>query len=392
MLGKLRSISASAAMAGLCLLSACVKETPLPQAPSFQFTYGGKGNEVAGGAVELPNGGFLIVGGSQDVDNGRYDLLVLNIGADGKEKFSNTFGEADADEVGWKVITNNVGEYVILGTTRPKNGGVSALQLTLLDADLKVRWQTTSAINIPNSGLTLHGADFYQMADGGYIAGFSTEYDLAVVRFDNGGHKIDEDLLDGFVNDGSAHIFAQAADSGFVMATTEEGYYLDHLTFARYDAYGNYLNQVLSPIPSGLYPRVQAIEGLRTGDFGISVWDQATGQHMVGRLNPDLTVDFLLGRTDSPYYNEINELPSGRLFYSGFDSYYQGGYYGIGDNFRVLLIDSSGADVRLANYGGQQSDRLRKAVPTSDGRVMLLGETLSYGAGGADLYVAFFNQ
>ena len=373
-------------------MTACIKESPLPQAPAYEFTFGGSGNEVAGGAALLPDGGFLLVGGSQNPASHDYDLYILKIDASGKEVFSHTFGDDSHDEVGWKIVQNLAGEFVVFGTRRPRTGGQSELQLTLLDADLNVRWQTASAINIPNAGLRLYGANFYELAGGGYIAGFGTDQNLVTVRFDDGGRKIDENILLGATAEENGHFFTRLPDSSFVTISNDAIYGSGNI-FLRFssDRFGNYQGQSQVIISSNYRLRINAVCGLESGGLVVSAADQDQSQHVLFQLDSNMVQGNVVIRNGLPYYHDLLPLTDGRFFLVGYDSY-GGNFYGGDESFKALMVDSSFSDIRLGNYGGLGIERLRHALPTRDGRVLLLGETDSYGEGGADLYLTFFKE
>jgi hypothetical protein len=379
-------------------MSGCLEQTPLPQAPQSQYTYGDAANEAAGEAVLLPDGGFLLVGGSQDEDSRDYDLYVVKIDAVGNEVFARKFGTRERDEVGWKIAPCANGEYVIAGTSRAKTGGASLLQLTLLDADLNVRWQASSTTNVPNTGLSLESGGFYQMPDGHFILGFAIEDYPVVMRFDDRGIKLDENLISDHNGDAQGHFFTRAADGTFVLAAVAKNYLQAQSVFdlLQYDSLGNYVRFT----PIGVGPDVPlvvvfAITGMHNGRYGLSLYDQSQGRHIFGILEPGLSTAAYFFRGNNADYNAITELPSGHLLLTGYDSYgniYDYGYNQSADDFRVVLADTLGNDLRVSSYGGTAVERPHSAVSTGDGRVLLFGETSSYGAGGTDLYVVLMND
>jgi hypothetical protein len=380
-------------LVAILLCAACTEDKPLPQAPAYEHTFGGAGNEVAGDILRLPDGGFLIVGGKQDPKDKNYDLYILKVDASGNEVLSHKHGDENSDEVGWKIAPTTLGEYAILGTKQTKGVATSQVQITLIDADLNVRWQTTSSLTTAANQLTLHGANFYELQGGGFMAGFATDYFPVSARFDNRGLLLDDSPRSGYNSDKFAHTFCRGLDSTFVHFTTNQDYNTNGIIIAlTYDAYGNYQSERAIGVGiAGTYIRVQAATGLPDGGYLVSIADQSVGGHVIGFIDQELTDGQYVARASAPDYDEVLALPSGKLLFTGNGGNYNGGYGSSGD-FQVLLCDSLGADIRAASYGGQNVESLRGVAAIPTGGAALLGETQSYGAGGSDLYLVFFKE
>lgn len=374
------------------LLTGCLKETPLPEAPPFQHTYGGPRNEVAGGLTTTPDGGFVLVGGSQNDQEGSYDLYIVKIDADGKFVFANTKGDATYDEIGWKVIPADNGGYAVFGTRTLGQYASSEFVMTMLDADLAVVKQTVSPTILPNTGFTPQNASFYRLQDGSYFVGFVSDNYPIVLRFAADGTLVSEDGYSDY-NDGKYnHVFCKTSDGSiyaFVSATEYNGLG-NGFDVLKFDAYGNYSGyQTILGIPSN-YPRVYAAATTHDDRFVLSLRDQYNGQHLLVFLDSNFVLSYTTGRQDQPYYAEITALSGGKLLLTGFDAVEYD--YGFSDNFRTALLDSVGNDILSISYGGQATDRLRECLYTGSGRTVLFGETQSYGAGGSDLFLIFFTQ
>ncbi|MFM2376822.1 MAG: hypothetical protein RLZZ165_1919 [Bacteroidota bacterium] len=370
------------------LLSGCINEQPRPSAPDSEYTFGGKKNEVAGAIASLPNGdGFLILGGSQDEEAADYDMLLVKVNLNGEEEWSKRIGERKKDEVGWKIIRNTMGDYMILGTIRPQSGGSSLMQITDLDPSFNVRWQTISSIAVPNSGLTLHGAAFYQMADGKYFAGFAGEGSPVSMIFDESGVLVRSNAYANLGTQPAAKLFCMTRDSGFLLASMSYG--SDGIQIGRIGSDGELLGtKEIINVGYGTVPL--AVEQLSDGRVVFSLMNSQG--HGVLLTDSALNMLSFRLRYDSPSYLRVVETLDHRIVFAGHDEDFSHHMGHSNSNYRVVVCDGLANDVSVADAGGSGAERLRDLALLSDGRVALLGETSSYGNGGTDIYLTFLNQ
>jgi hypothetical protein len=373
-------------------LSGCIESNPLPEPPANEHVYGGKANEAAGDILPLHDGTFLLVGGSQHAEEGDYDLYVVKIDAAGEELSSTKLGVRTLDEMGWKAVACANGDIAVLGTSRSNNVGPTTILFTLLDADLRLKWQKQHLTTVTNAGLWLQGAAFYQLPGGGFIAGYATSDFPVVMRYDQNGEVMNEDIYSEFNGDRLAHLFCRAADSSFVLFTTPQNYYsvengISALLFDKYGSYqgnhGIYLNLFL--------PQVIAATAGQGGNFVVSLnVGGGEGGHALSIISSDLSTWTNVERGGPAYYCDVVETGSGKLLFTGYDQY----YYENGPNgkFRYVLTNAAGTEIRSGLFGGASAERLRETIVASDGRAVMLGETQSYGSGGTDLYLVFFNE
>lgn len=123
---------------------------------TFQWSrfFGGNFTDTAEGAVELPDGGFIIAGGSDSEDTditsnkGTYDFWVIRINASGDLIWEKSFGGMETDEA--RAITQaNDGNIVIAGETRSNtldvsgNNGAADFWIIKIDTNGNLIWQKT---------------------------------------------------------------------------------------------------------------------------------------------------------------------------------------------------------------------------------------------------------
>lgn len=116
--------------------------------------FGGNFTDTAEGTVEMPDGGFIIAGGSDSEDTditgnkGTYDFWVIRINSSGDLVWEKSFGGMETDEA--RAITQTSdGNIVIAGDTRSNNldvsgnNGAADFWLIKIDTDGNLLWQKT---------------------------------------------------------------------------------------------------------------------------------------------------------------------------------------------------------------------------------------------------------
>ncbi|MCB0628704.1 MAG: T9SS type A sorting domain-containing protein [Saprospiraceae bacterium] len=91
-------------------------------------------NEKAFDIAQTADGGFILVGETENAATGRSDILVLKADADGEEEWRNAFGISDKDDIGKGVVA--VSDGYILVADVPENNGV-AKNVALYKLDLR---------------------------------------------------------------------------------------------------------------------------------------------------------------------------------------------------------------------------------------------------------------
>lgn len=93
--------------------------------------YGGSGNDLGQGAVQTPDGGYIIVGSTTSNDRdvsgnyGNTDVWVIKLDGSGNKVWAKTYG-GSGDDYGYKITATKDGGYLIVGDTKSNNGDVSS--------------------------------------------------------------------------------------------------------------------------------------------------------------------------------------------------------------------------------------------------------------------------
>ncbi|MCX6641103.1 MAG: T9SS type A sorting domain-containing protein [bacterium] len=104
--------------------------------------FGGKGIDWANAAIETPDGGFLLAGGTTSDGAGGSDLLILKTDSHGDSIWAKTYGGLD-DEWATSMIAAPGGGYLIGGMTRSYGSGGEDDWLIKIDQDGNLIWSRT---------------------------------------------------------------------------------------------------------------------------------------------------------------------------------------------------------------------------------------------------------
>lgn len=207
-------------------------------AQTFQRTYGGSNFEQGRDVVALADGGFLLTGQTGSAGPGNENLLVMRTNGLGEVLWSNTFG-GQFNEVGMRARVHPDGGFVVLGHTDNSWGNLRSLYLLRLGDDGSLLWSRTVG-SVGNDD----ASDVLVLPDGGYLltgnSGTFGSRRLLVVRLDANGDLLWAQQPGGAgLDNGSA--LALADDGGFIAVGTTEGLGPGQRDFLviRFDAAGN---------------------------------------------------------------------------------------------------------------------------------------------------------
>ncbi len=128
-------------------------------------TFGGPGLEDARGVIETRDGGFAIIGRSASSGAGGSDLYVVRTNANGEEVWSNTYGGSDEDD-GQAILELPDGGFWLVGQTASEGNGDDDVYLVRVDSSGETL--TTRTYGGPQSE---DAQDARLLADGGLVLG-----------------------------------------------------------------------------------------------------------------------------------------------------------------------------------------------------------------------------
>ena len=105
----------------------------------WDVAIGGEGSETANGAIETPDGGFIIVGSTTSEGSGKLDGYIVKVSASGDEDWSQTYGGKKDDEF-YSIIKYN-DNYAITGYSASKGKGKKDYWFMMIDNEGNKLWE-----------------------------------------------------------------------------------------------------------------------------------------------------------------------------------------------------------------------------------------------------------
>lgn len=212
-----------AALAGLV---ACVLDTIEPEiAPLWVKTYGGSGEDCGSSVLETGDGGFIIVGHTNQAepDDGAIepDVYLVRTNATGDVVWTKTYGGSSSD-IGSSIHYTNDGGYIITGQTTSFGMKSVDVYLIRINSNGDTLWTKTYGGTGQDIGHCVR-----QTSDSGFVVtGRTTSfgsggYDVYVIRTDSHGAKRWETTCGGSDWDWGESV-QQTRDGGFIIAGTTD--------------------------------------------------------------------------------------------------------------------------------------------------------------------------
>jgi len=151
-------------------------------------TIGGPGYEKGYSLIQTSDGGYAIAGYTTSFGAGDYDVYVFKLDANGNLQWTKTIGGPGSDR-GYSLIQTSDGGYAIAGFTYSFGEGRADVYVVNLDANGNLHWTKTIGEEFADEGYSL-----IQTSDGGYaIAGYTRSFgvkweDVYVIKLDKNGH------------------------------------------------------------------------------------------------------------------------------------------------------------------------------------------------------------
>ncbi|MCD4847001.1 MAG: hypothetical protein K8R76_02285 [Candidatus Aegiribacteria sp.] len=308
------------------------------QAPDISWTntFGGAEYELAYSVQQTSDGGYILAGYTNSYGSGNYDVYLVKTDSSGDTLWTRTFG-GNAYDPGFSVQQTTDGGYIIGGSTSSFGAGSSDVYLIKTDSCGDTLWTRTFG----GSGYD-RGYSVQQTSDGGYIVTGSTNSfgaggdDVYLIKTDSSGDTLWTKAIGGY-----------EWEYGFsVRQTIDEGYIITGFT----DSYGAGGDDVYL---------------IKTDSSGDTLWTKTFGGN-----NHDVGYD-VQQTTDAGY------IVSGST-----ESYGAGG-----EDVYLIKTDAIGNTLWTKIFGGYAYDCGCSVQQTIGGGYIICGYTLSFGAGGSDVYL-----
>jgi len=350
-------------------------------------TYGGTNEDGATALVQTADGGYALAGWTWSFGTGLWDFWLVKTDAAGTMMWNKTYGGTGSQEASALVQTVD-GGYAIAGWTMSYGAGDYDFWLVKTNASGNMQWNKTYG----GTGYDVASA-LVQTSDGGYALAGGTysfgagNYDFWLIRTDTSGNRLWNRTYGG-TGDDLAGGLVQTTDGGYALAG-----YTDSFGAGDQDFW------LIKTDSSGNMQWNRTYGG--TGDDLAGGLVQTTdgGYALAGSTwSLDTSYDCWLVKTDASGTMQWNQTYGGTNYdhISAFAQTSDGGYalaggtysFGAGNrDFWLVKTDASGNTQWNKTYGGTNEDYALALVQTSDGGYALAGWTLSFGAGGWDVWL-----
>jgi len=354
----------------------------------FARAYGGTNYDVGYAIIQNPDGSYVVAGTTQSFGAGSDDFLILKLNASGGLDWAKTFGGPRYD-IPYSITPTGEGGYIVAGVTKSFGAGYDDLLLIKLNASGELQWAKAfggTFIDIPY-GIT-------QTPDGGCaVAGVTYSFgagygDILVLKL-NGSGELEWAKAFGGTNSEAANTIIRTSDGGYAIAGYTESFGAGSEDFL-----------VLKISSSGDFQWAKAFGGtnyddayslLQTSDGGYAVvgWTESFGAGDIDilalKLSPSGEVEWArtLGGASL-------ELP-GTTFLSSDGGYLTAGVtrsFGPGDeDLLAVKISASGGLEWARKFGGTNYERAYSMIPSIDGGYAIVGYTRGSTSESAELLV-----
>jgi hypothetical protein len=303
----------------------------------WQKTFGGNNDEEAYSVKETADKGFIIAGYTKSFGAGLNDIYVIKTDSAGNEVWQKTFG-GTLDEEAFSIIQASDGNFVVAGVTSSFAVGGRDVWLSKINNSGIEIWRRSLG------GLGSDGArSLEETSDGGLIlTGWTFSYgpgnigNLWLVKTDSSGMQQWHKFFGGTGVD-RGYSVKEVTDKGFIVTgyTSSFGFGLDDLLLIRTDSLGN------------------------------EIWNKS------------------FGGTGRDYGHSVIQTSEGGFLSAGYTLSSGAG----GDDFYLVKTDIHGNLEWSKTFGGGSSDIAYGILETHDGGTIIVGHTLSYGAGVHDVWL-----
>jgi len=349
--------------------------------PAWQKTYGGSDKDVAKSVIALEDGDSVVVGSCKSFDANRTDICLIRIDQNGAVKWRRFLGGKKVDE-GGALSRSLDGNLLVVGESKSYSSNYDTdLLVAKVSLEGKVLWMHTMGGPRNENYGGIVGTD-----DGGaLVVGSSSSFgsgdkDIYIVKIDSNGKVISENTIGGKKDD-VANALTRTKDGNIVMVGYRE---------LKRSGSSNFFIMKLNQNGKKIWAKTYGGENADvlmavapTMDGGVVV----TGKtRSFGSKQSDLSVmkfgeegqliwHKIYGFKYYEYGNAIVSTKNGDIWVAGGTNTLGKG----GHDMYILVLGKNGTLMWSHTYGDEDKDIAHGVAMLSNGSLLIVGESNSYG-------------
>ncbi|UCH62720.1 MAG: hypothetical protein JSU77_13180 [Fidelibacterota bacterium] len=357
---------------------------------SFRRTFGGDNLDEGSCVQQTSDGGYIITGMTASFGDGDWNTWLVKVDPEGAEQWSRTFGIATGQYEGGESLQETVdGGFIIVGTILSSGPNNYDVQLIKTNGNGRRLWSETFG-----GGGWDWGRSVRQTSDGGFIITGWTDSrgagggDLWLVKTDARGTEEWNRTYGGIEND-YGNCIQPTADGGYIItgATISGSVGNDDLWLIKTDSAGTAQWRLM--FGGKGYEEGHFVQTTSDGGYIVvgSTTSSGAGESDVWliKLGPDGRTDWTrtFGGPEWDWGNTVHEVPDGGYILVGTTLSFGAG----SSDIWLIKTDADGQEEWNRTYGGHSLDFGLSVQPTTDGGYIIAGQTYSFGAGSGDLWL-----
>jgi hypothetical protein len=387
---RLRTILLNLIVLIILTYSGIESQAQQPPDTIWTKTFGGTNIDIGHSVEQTADGGFIITGYTRSYGtmSGR-NVWLIKTDESGNMEWENIFG-GNSDDEGHSVKQTSDGGYIVAGLTNSYGAGLKDFYLVKTDSLGNLQWERTFGGANDDEAYSV-----LQTNDGGFIAaGVTSSFsnggrDVFLVKTDPAGNFLWQKNLGSLSSDGAWDI-QHTSDGGFIIAgwTFSHGPgFLGNAWLVKTDSLGN--EQWNKAFGGTDVDRAYAVQQTNDGGYILTGYTDSFGAGLYDMLliktdnlgNQQWMKTF--GGSGRDYGHSVQQTMDGGYIVTGYTLSFGAG----GDDVYLVKTDPDGNLQWFKTYGGSSSDVGYSVIETTDGGYVITGHTLSYGAGVHDVWL-----
>ena len=370
-----------------------------PQLPrrqiSFRRTFGGDKLDEGSCVQQTSDGGYVTTGMTSSFGDGDWNTWLVKVDPGGTEQWSRTFGITAGQYEGGESLQETAdGGFIIVGSILSAGPNDYDAQLIRTNGNGRRLWSETFG-----GGGWDWGRFVRQTSDGGFIITGWTDSqgagggDLWLLKTDARGTEEWNRTYGGIEND-HGNCIQPTSDGGYIItgATISNSIGNDDLWLIKTDSAGT--AQWMLTFGGKGYEEGHFVQITSDGGYIVvgSTTSTGAGESDVWliKLGPNGRTDWTrtFGGVEWDWGNAVHETPDGGYILVGTTLSFGAG----GSDVWLIKTDADGQEEWSRTYGGHSLDFGLSVQPTTDGGYIIAGQTYSFGSGNGDLWLIKTNS